>query len=259
MITGSGFWIFKVLDEQMILAGRNQADLSGSLKVLMVSIVYPWYAFSVGETIYPWFPLVLPAAGVVIFLVFRWFIFSQCRGRRLLFSLIILPVLLPSLVINFVSTGTPFINLPVHTLFVMPYFSLAVGGGWVTLYLQRWRMGVTILIGITWVYSLYNYYTNKQFINPIYISPTREVAQQVILLATPQDIVIGEKDSGFTYYHLQTGGGKAPYFEALDTENIIIYLSSHKVRNIWLVIIGRDSSRYHTPLKTLKWLKENWA
>jgi hypothetical protein len=66
-----------------------------------------------------------------------------------------------------------------------------------------------------------------------------------------------EEDSGFSYYYLRTGR-KAPYFEALHPETITAYITTHKVRNVWLVTIGRDGSRRLVPQKIMNWLQGNY-
>ncbi|MCX5885753.1 MAG: glycosyltransferase family 39 protein [Proteobacteria bacterium] len=258
VIVACAVWLPVILGDQMIRAGGHRADFAGSLSGLALSLVYPWYAFSIGETIFPWFPTAVPSAGVVLGLIIWWFSCHTIVWSRLMLLLILLPVLFASLVTNFISTGTPFLNIPVRALFIMPYFSLALGAGWVALPRLSWRIGLALLIGITWAFSLFNYYTNQQFINPIYTASARQVARQIAYQAGPHDVVIGEEDSGFSYYYLQTGR-KTPYFEALHADTITAYITTHQVRNVWLVTIGRDGSRRLVPQKIKNWLKGNYC
>jgi 4-amino-4-deoxy-L-arabinose transferase-like glycosyltransferase len=258
VIVACAAWLPVVLGNQMIRAGGHRADFAGSLSGLALSLAYPWYAFSIGETIFPWFPTAVPSAFAVLGLTIWWFSCHAIPWWRLMLLLILLPVLSASLVINFISTGTPFLNIPVRALFIMPYFSLAFGAGWVALPRLSWRIGLAVLIGTTWIFSLFNYYTNRRFIiNPIYTAPVRQVARQIASQAGPHDVVIGEEDSGFSYYYLRTGR-KAPYFEALQTDTITAYITTHQVKKAWLVTIGRDGSRRLVPQKIMNWLEGNY-
>jgi hypothetical protein len=119
------------------------------------------------------------------------------------------------------------------------------------------RIGITGLIGITWIFSLFNYYTGQHFINPIYATPVRQVAREIASQADPHDLVVGEEDSGFSYYYERTAK-KAPYFEAYQAASIITYITTHPVEKVWLVTVGRDATRWLTPLKLMDWLVKNY-
>ena len=251
-------WLPVVMSGQVGRASWHRADFAASLSGLALSLSYPWFAFSVGETIFPWFPTAILAAGAMLWLIVWWFFRNRSPWRWLMLILIFLPILFISLTVVFIATATPFLNIPVRTLFVLPYFALALGAGWGALPRLSWRIGLAALIGITWTFSLFNYYTNQNFLNPIYSTPTRQVAQEIAAEAGVRNIVIGEEGSGFSYYYRQTGKG-TPYFEALQTDVIVAYVTTHPVDKVWLVTIGRDGTLSITPTKTMRWLEKNYS
>jgi len=251
-------WLPIVVSGQVGRAGWNRADFAASLSGLALSLSYPWFAFSVGETIFPWFPTAILTAGAILWLIVWWFFRNRSPWRWLMLILIFLPILFISLTVVFIATATPFLNIPVRALFVLPYFALALGAGWGALPRLSWRIGLAALIGITWTFSLFNYYTNQNFLNPIYSAPTRQVAQEIAAQARAQDVVIGEEDSGFSYYYKQTAKG-APYFEAFQKDSIITYVTTHPVEKVWLITIGRDRTRHLTPVDLIRWLEKNYS
>jgi uncharacterized membrane protein len=252
-------WFPVIFEGQMSRASWHKADYAGSVKGLALSVIYPFYAFGVGETIFPWFPTAIPAAIAVLGLNIWWLSKDRGRWRWLMLSLIFLPVLLTSLVTVFISTATPFLNVPVRSLFILPYFALTLGAGWVALSRLSWRIALGGLIGITWTFALFNYYTGRQFINPIYIIPARQISYQVASQTGPHDVVVGEVDSGFSYYYYKRPERKAPYFEASQTASIIDYISTHPVDKVWLITLGRDGTRDLTPRDIMHWLGKNFS
>lgn len=78
------------------------------------------------------------------------------------------------------------------------------------------------------------------------------MAEQIAAEAEP-DIVIGEPDSGFSYY-FKPVRGDTPYFEASQRGMILEYLSQHNAERVWLVTIGRDGTREMYPTELMDWL-----
>jgi uncharacterized membrane protein len=248
-------WLAVVLG-QIHRAGVGSADYSRSIVGLVAAVTYPFYAFSVGETLFPWFPLAAPAALVVLGLVAWGVIRASKAWGALLAAAIIVPIGLMSLVTTFVSTGTPFLDVPVRALFVLPFLALAAGAGWQALPRRSLRLAVAALAVAAWGVGLANYFTGQQYLNPIYVVPARQVAGTVAAQADTSDVVIGEADSAFSYYFRRTGS-PVRYFETTEADKAVDYLSTHPVRQVWLVTMGRDGTRELVPVELIRWLEAN--
>jgi mannosyltransferase len=245
-----------ILSRQVVSAGQGSADFSKSVTGGFIAAFYSVYGFAVGETIFPWIPVAVPAVLVVAGLGVLGAYRLRGQSRILLLTALILPLLVMILTVVSVSTGTPFLNVPVRGLFILPYLALLFGFGFQSLPRSGWRIGAAIIIGMAWALALYNGYTGRQFLNPTYIIPARQVAEQIAADAGPNDVVIGEWDSGFTYY-FEPAREETPYFEASAPGPALDYLESHTVRRVWLVTIGRDGTRSRTPTQLMQWLEEN--
>lgn len=233
------------------------ADFAGQFSGLLLASLYPFYAFSVGETIFPWFPTAVPAALAWLGLA-GYGCFSLPRPwRSFLILLIFIPVLLTAVIVTYISTGTPFLNAPVRAFFVLPYLTLLGSIGWSALRSRFGQAVLAALIGVTWSVSLVNGYTGRQYLNPNYIIPAREVAQEIAARAGPGDLVIGEWDSGFSYYFQRQKCG-AVYLEAARTAEVLRFLNENLPEHVWLVTIGRDRTREATPVEVLDWLSTNY-
>jgi len=233
------------------------ADFAGRFSGLLLASVYPFYAFSVGETLFPWFPTAVPAALAWLGLAAYGGLSLRRPWRGLLIALVLIPVLLTAIVVTYISTGTPFLNAPVRAFFVLPYLTLLGSTGWSALRSRFWRAGLGVLVSATWIVSLVNGYTGRQYLNPNYIIPAREVAKEIAAEAGPGDVVIGEWDSGFSYY-FQREKSRATYLEAAQTAEVLRFLAEHKPNRVWLVTIGRDRTREATPVEVLEWLSVNY-
>lgn len=250
-------WI-TVLAAQLARSGEmGPADFAGHFSGLLLASLYPFYAFSVGETLFPWFPTAVPAALAWLGLA-AYGGLSLPRPLRVIFiPLVVVPVLLTALIVTYISTGTPFLNAPVRAFFVLPYLTLLGSAGWSALQSRFWRIGLGVLVSATWIVSLVNGYTGRQYLNPNYIIPAREVAREIAAEAGPGDVVIGEWDSGFSYY-FQREESAATYLEAAQTAEVIRFLTEHTPDRVWLVTIGRDRTREATPVEVLEWLSANY-
>lgn len=250
-------WVAVVGPQIGRASAMTPADFAGGPGGLLLSLTYPFYAFSVGETIFPWSPTAIPAVLSMLVLVSLGVFRTSGIRRSLLIWSLILPVFLTAVTVTFISTGTPFLNAPVRAFFALPYFLLSGAIGWHALRKPGWRIGLGALIAITWAISLSNGYLGRQFLNPNYVIPVREIAKMIAERAGPQDLVVGEWDSGFSYYYRRQSS-QAPYMEANQTEEVIHYITTHSPETVWLVTIGRDRTRDAIPTELLRWLQTNY-
>jgi uncharacterized membrane protein len=243
---------------QVIRSGdMGLADFAGHFSGLLLSSLYPFYAFSVGETVFPWFPTAVPAALIWLGFAGYGYLSLSKPWRDLLLLLVVVPVFLTAIIVTYISTGTPFLNAPVRAFAALPYLTLLGSAGWSALRSRFWQAILGTLVGLTWMVSLANGYAGRQYLNPNYIIPAREVAREIAAEAGPGDVVIGEWDSGFSYY-FQRHQFEVTYLEAGQTAEVIRFLNDHTPNRVWLVTIGRDRTREAAPVEILNWLFANY-
>ena len=241
-----------VIASQSVRTGSGMADLTYSAAGIAMKIAYPAYALALGESLFPWHPLAV-AGGVAILLLFflgigRW----RERGFCLsLLGLLLFPFVGMALVTTFISPRTPFVSMPGRTLFAAPYFFLILGAGSGG-YKLRLLAPIGVTLAAAWLLSLTNYYHNQQFLNPIYLTPAREMVRQVLDQLRPGDAIISPDDSGFYYYYEQSNA-RNPHF--CDHAQALAYLEGEKVERIWLVTLGRDQTRRSAPTDVQEWLQ----
>jgi len=241
-----------VIASQSVRTGGGAADLTYSLTGMAMKMAYPAYALALGESLFPWHPLAVVGVAAVLVLffhgIFRW----QERGLcPPLLGFLFFPFAGMALTTTFVSPRTPFVSMPAHTFFAAPYLFLILGGGFGRYRLRR--LGpIVVALAAAWSLSLANYYHNRQFLNPIYLTPAREIVHQVLDQLQPGDAIFSPKDSGFYYYYEQSNA-QAPYFH--DTAQAITYFESGQAKRVWLIALGRDQSRRWIPATVHQWLQ----
>ena len=234
------------------------ADLAQSIVGSMLSLGYPIYSFSVGETMFPW---ELPAiVGVLIcaFLVAQGLVLAKrrssdaTRGAFLtrnarIFSLICLGLSLfvTSTVLSFIAPDITFLSSATRIAFAAPFFYLLAAGGLAELP-SRLRGLLLIALTLVGAYGLGNYYTGRNFHNPIYTVPLRQVVEDVVLDLQPEDIVISEDDTMFGYYY-ERRALAAPHFGDPVDRGEWEQAVAHDASRVWLVTLGRDLSRLVHP------------
>jgi len=196
------------------------------------------YTFAVGETVFPWNPaawLGLAAVGVIL-VGGAW---RQARGIWPALAGAALCALGVAVITTFVSVNTPFLNVPGRALFAWPFVGLALVAGWQSLPRRAGQVAGGALL-LAWAVGLGNYYTGRQFLNPIYLTPAREAAELIAANAGPNDLVIVETDSLVGYYLGRIAGAPT----ATDTAEVggVGRALEKKPPQVWLVTLGRDQT-----------------
>lgn len=235
-------WFLSVTASQSakMTSGLN-ADLSRSLAGVVLGVISTGYTFSVGETIFPWFPV----AWIGLLIVAGLLISGLTRSFRLtlpLAGLSLVSVTFISLVTTYIAVGTPFLEVPARSLFVLPFFVwlLAIGLGPLKSARRFWL--VVSLLLLVWTVSIFNIFTRQQYLNPIYITPAKDAAEYIRAQAGPDDLVISEGDSVFSRY-FPTGAGFPRQFDTQQIDQIQAALDSQPIQHVWLVTLGRDRTR----------------
>ena len=244
-----------VVAGQAIRTGSGVADLTYSIAGIAMKIVYPAYALALGESLFPWHPIAVVGGAAVVLLFFlgvvRW---REQALRSPLLALLLFPLVGMILVTTLVSPRTPFVSLPARTLFAAPYFYLILGGGFGG---SRARLigPVALALVAAWSLSLANYYRNQQFLNPIYLTPARQLVRQVLGRLQPGDVILSPDDSGFGYYYEQSGA-RQPHFD--NSDRALDYLERNEVERVWIVVLGRDQTRRSASVPIQEWLQTHF-
>lgn len=239
--------------------GTLEADFARGAFGYLIKLTYPFYSFSIGETLFPWQPLA--TIGLVVALVpfvLGIAFFAKEREHLLLLTVLLLvPLTFTIFLLSYIATDITFLNVPSRTMFAGPFFYLIVAGGLLWIKSTRWRALLLLIITIACGYSLRNYYTNQQFHNPIYVIPAKEMAAQVAMASQPGDVIVSDWDSAFGYYYAKMDQG-IPHFFSHSSEEARDYIEAHCSPRVWLITIGRDRTRSMAPVEFIRWLEEDY-
>jgi uncharacterized membrane protein len=245
-------WLFCVAGGQVVkVAGSLGADLSRSVMGFMLGVASALYTFGVGETLFPWRPEAW--IGLIVVLVLLGVGFVRERNRKLWqsFGLFLISILFMSTVTTFVSTSTPFLNVPVRSLFALPYYLLVIVAGFISVRSEKWQGVLACALLVVWGISISNNLAARQFLNPIYITPSKEAAVFVRQKANAGDLVISDYDSVFGHYFL-TDEPSPRHLYTRDTDRIQTALRVSAPERVWFVTIGRDQTRRYASAETVR-------
>ncbi|NLE44129.1 MAG: hypothetical protein GX620_05375, partial [Chloroflexi bacterium] len=91
------------------------------------------------------------------------------------------------------------------------------------------------------------------FINPTYAVPTRSILAYIRNNQQTGDIIFSESDSGLDFYLNQTDG-PTPHF--VDHELTKTYIQRTESLRVWLLSLGRDSTRSNETSDLIGWLEQ---
>lgn len=265
------------------VAVNVEADLASGWKAIAAKLAYFPYAYSVGETIFPWMPSAI--IGVILYGVLgvmgmhTWLYppyilpsppadFPAMNGDRRqrwaerltspgVWSLafLITPIAGSILLTSVWLKTVPLITLPNHVLFALPFFALLIASGIDRL--GRWRALAVAAAVISIAPSLFNYYTDAQFHNPVFITPSRHVLRFIVEKSLPGDVAIADEASGVAYYSGQWNVAQPQLLAhnfGSDPQPILQQLGER----VWLVSVGRDRTRLTEPDPLQAWLEQNY-
>lgn len=236
----AAMWIPAVLAQGQRDFGA--ADLSDSPIGAVLRVAYPFYAWTVGENLFPWSPFamfgLLISGGLIIYGFIR---IRQYSNQLTWLVAFVLPFVMSQALLATVATDSPFVNAPARSMASAALLYTLLGVGIAAL---RWKgLQYVTLFGLTAVHGLglFNYYRGTDFINSVYNTPAREVAQTIARQATPGDAIISESDSLVEYY--LPPSHRASHFYPQQVIEIEAYLATHPQTTVWQVTMGRDRTR----------------
>lgn len=239
-------WLRGVWHQIRIVHSLQEADAGKGLFAFVLKVAYAHYSFGLGETLFPWNPLAV--VGITGFLV-AWTtsLLALARGQGRLsvwtgtFSLLSFGLLAG--LTSSVIVGVPFIAFANHILFVLPFFSLWLAAGILTIRPRAilWLTVLSILAGR--LAGVLNYFGGREFHNPIYVIPTRDIVKQLVMETQPGDLVLAAGDIGVDFYASRTPGWHMPVLDTSDLQKVQDAVNTLQPKRIWLFVFGRDRTR----------------
>lgn len=218
-------------------------DLAGGPVGFTLKMLFPWFAFAVGETVYPWdLPALLaaPAAGLLVL----WGWVTLWRQERRWFTLAVagyfLPLLFTATLLTLIAKDITFANAASRSPGAAPFYTLALAIGLAAVPARFLRVGATGLIAGGALLATANYFSGAHFLNPIYTVPARPVAAEIAALARPGDLLVAEADTLIGYYYAQSDG--AARYQPADGSDHAAWVAAHRPQQVWIVTFGRDST-----------------
>ena len=157
-----------------------------------VRLFYTIYNFTLGETVFPWNPIVFIGAGGA-FLLFINSLKSGKGNKSFWLFVLILPFVLYLIAVIFYSkvfSASNFALLPSKMFFLQPLWLL---------FLFKGRSGQKIVYlgaGLLLIFNLCaltNYYRGTQFLNPKFIVPWRAIVSNIESSYKPGDLVVTDE------------------------------------------------------------------
>ncbi len=198
-----GLRINALLTSYARVSGMEASHLQVSLHGLLLKLSFPFYAALVGETTDFWrLYVVMPVAvtGMILLmvgLVTAWHKREPARWLKLLPWPV--TVVLVTILLSTAAASEPWPRVSSLSLFAFPFFliGLAQGAGALR---RSWAVVLVSLFLLGQVYGLTNYLARRQFLNPGYNVPWREVNDLIQAQANPGDVAVTFFDSTLQRY-----------------------------------------------------------
>jgi len=231
------------------------------IPLMAAAAAFVLYSFSVGEAIYPWHPLALPATLAALMLAWSGLRQMGCSslasvsregeftfpssygagsgadrvgGEWILVLLIAVPLAFTSVVIfGMLLSLSMLVIAAARSLYLGPILFIPMGVG---LSASRGRHISPLLLAILLAArttSLLNQASGRQFLNPVHEVPVRELAAQVARNVQPGDVVVFEEPLPFDLY-----------FRQLDAATPLFTPGSHHIGHRLGVEVPSDSPAF---------------
>ena len=154
------------------------------------------------------------------------------------------------------ARGTPFVSVPARTLFLWPFVALVLAAG-LRAAPSRVFGAVCVALLVAWAAGWYHLGAARDWLNPIYLTPGREVATDVRAQVKPGDLVLAEDDTGVPYY-LERDRCPVPVVDPVRRDATGM-LAGREVRRAWVARLERDGSEAVRPSAPLDSALAGWG
>lgn len=190
---------------QVVHATATAADALSAGKI-MLRLALPAWSLWVGETTDPWRAHVTaPALAAGLVALWQGLRVRPAQGSvvpefasvRWLWPV---SVLATCLVLSVVARAEPLSSAGRSTIFAAPLAYLTMAVGLANLGSRRLAAVALAALLVSNAYGLMNYYAGRQFLNPGYATPWRQVADLIRQRQRPGDLVLAYYDTTITRY-----------------------------------------------------------
>ena len=235
------------------------ADLSSTASGAILRIIYPFYAWITGETIFPWTVFGFLGAVVGGVLVIVGLIKLTHASREAWILAFAPPFIVAQILLGTVAEDSPFVNAPARSMACAGLLFTLEGVGLSAVSVdRRWLADASAgVVVVSHAIALSNDYRGVDYINTVYNTPAREVGEAIGAEARPGDAVVTASDSMVEFY-LPTDLRDSSFYPN-QVQRIHSYLATHQHANVWQVIMGRDRTRNDVSAKLAEWLKSQYT
>jgi len=209
-----------------------------------IKTAYFFYSFTLGQTVYP-FNLYIVVPLLVTFIVFIYGVIYLLSEHDQYKKIILFWVFIPFIIGMFLP-----LYAPRQFLVSLPAFCLILSIGIIKMKYIWLKAFVLTVIIFAFLYSNYNYFTNRQYFDVDMVTPWREIAKDVSKKEETSDaVILGRLMEGFPHYYR----GILPIYRInpFDSpEQIKQYGEKHK--HLWILL---HSERPRDNFE--QWMREN--
>jgi 4-amino-4-deoxy-L-arabinose transferase-like glycosyltransferase len=231
-----------LLSHARVVAGLEPIVGHGPILKALVELLLPFWSLAVGETTDPWRvwvtgPMLVAVSG-------GWWLGMRRGGDggwgvvRLLWPVAVAAM---TLILGTVARAEPLTSAARSCLFAAPAAYLTVAAGLASLR-RRWVAAAAIaalLVGNG--YGLWNYFAGRQFLNPAYATPWRQIARTIEEQQKPGDLVLTFFDTTVLQYGRFPGFIPArPNTTAEEVEEVRTWPQGGQ--RLWLIARDRGSA-----------------
>lgn len=227
---------------------------------LALMLGFDLHALTASELVFPWTPLGFVGLVCGGFLLFAG---SLAAVRRGLGRSVLLPALsalgFAWVVLGLLAHATPFVGLPARTLFIWPFAAALLAlGALDPAQHKSARVVATLGLLACWAVGWLHLYGARDWMNPIYLTPGREVAAYVAERADAGTLVLSEDDTGANYYLDRLGFG-GTVIDPMNAGATAAALTRDSLTTVWWVRLSRDGSRRNRPDAATAALLDAWG
>lgn len=232
-------WLVGMYISQPVINAGSVAVLGGLVQFLLRFIV-PFYVYAIGATMYPWTWYGILGL-LTFFALFLYAVYQFYKEKE--FGLLIL-FFVPLLVTNCILQvfNVSFLDIPQRAIFLLPFFIAIIGYAIVKIRINSLKILVLCIIIIVSGISVSNYYGGKEFIDPMYIVPAKEIVSDLQGNFTPSDVVITQQSTAIGYYWTLNDNypSAIPFYKIiLDTPDILKKINATSIQDS-----NQNPSRY---------------